>query len=240
MPRSGLDFTKHFLCAPAKLLLGDETRQRGYPDFSKAAERRALQHVGDRLPDSHQFMKEFIQDDDRLAAILVRRAEACLTPEQHANGKNELVRFERPDFSVTYNAVVKSTERLTVSRLQELQERQILIKAAVGPALYIRYNPEMPRYIYVGTTLDVNSRNNGHCNSWLYLWDVFSLPNLTTALGVENKTHTWLQTIGESARENTRGLFIVNKDLGNARSLVRNFLRTTYDFLFHNSAHGVD
>jgi hypothetical protein len=232
---AGIVWISDYRYGAAKILVGSEAVQHGFHEgfFGKQNCNKFEQLVGDRMPEVLDAIKHDYDGDNTIGSLLAHRAANCLRPDQYEHGKNELLRFQSPDFASTWNAVTQTSGRLSLVRLQAIQEERILLKAPSGPGLYIRWNEEAPTYIYVGTSCNIEGRNSGHYNSMLFIWRVHSTTNKSVATQVEKYCHRYLREIGEPVREGTRGCFHIFN--GNALKLVDVFLKERYSLLFHNN-----
>jgi hypothetical protein len=238
---AGIDWVRHPFWVSAKMLIGQNAVDQYTPEcewFGKANEKRMEQLIADRIP---QLIDQFKQDYNgnyTFGHLLVRRAAFCLPESRYKDGNDELDRFRHPVYGSTFNAVIHTNDRLSFMYLQELQEQRMLIQLneqnVIG-GLYIRWNAEDPRSIYVGTSKAIPNRS--HTGTGLYLWDIYGTGDIRTAENIEKKVHTYLREIGDPFLIRGRGRFRVHS--GNARDLVLKFLDTYYRdfFIFHNKAY---
>ena len=238
---AGLDWVGNPYWVPAKILVGTEAIKTYTEDcvwFGKVNKAHMEQLVGDRIPHLvDQFKREYT-GNQTFGSVLVRRAAHCMPRSQYAYGNDELARFKHPIFAPTYDIVTKTAKKLTVFNLQELQQTSIMLKtkeAAILGGLYIRWNEDDPRTIYVGTSDDIKKRS--HTGTGLYLWDVFATADYKYAELVEKKVHKYLRSIGQPYLTHGKGRFRV--DSGNAREHVLAFIRQYYrePFVFHHCGY---
>jgi hypothetical protein len=239
--KAGINWTGDLRFGAAKILIGHDAVMRGCPDttgkgnglFTDRRGSELVQLVGDRMPEVLDCIRRDYDGKNTIEYLLSHRASHCLRRDQYKHGKDELIRFQRKDFSSTWSAVVDSDETLSIMRLQEIQEQHILLNAPEGPGLYYRWNYDDPRLIYVGTTDDQGNRNSGHKNSPLFLWGVRATATREQADAIEDGCHNFLREVGESVRKGTRGLFKVHS--GNAREQLIKFLEKYYSGFFFNT-----
>jgi hypothetical protein len=230
--RAGIDWTRDYRFGAAKILVGHQMFQSGTPDFTRVNERRMEQLVGDRMPEVLEALYQNYDGGNSIGYLLTHRASYCLNSEQYKHGKNELLRFQKPDFASTWKAVTQTDEKLSLLRLLDIQEQRIILMTPEGPGLYLRHNPDSPAYIYVGDSGDLPSRNSGHGNSLLYLWECYATATYADAHKIQNATLNYLKEIGEPWRELGKGGYRVHGC--NAVDLVHAFLMKYYREFFKN------
>jgi len=208
--------------------------------YTKSNERRMVELMGERLPDTLIDLRKESTNKGGIGYQLVRRGAFCVSPILYSEGKDELRRFLLPSFSSTHNALTKTNDRLTYNRLQELQETEILLAykdEGHGPGVYLKWNLEMPQYIYVGSSKTPIDRSR-HTELPQYTWDMLATADYGTAEWFEREIHKYLREVGTAMRDRGKGQFKVNQ--GNALEIVRAFIRLRYSRiykggLFHNT-----
>jgi len=230
--RAGINWIQDGYFAPMKICVGQHiTKQSSLNGwYGKPNLRRLEELIGDRMPWAYSEFKKTYTGGSTFGHILSRRAAYCLPPERIEHGKNELLRFKEPIFQATWNAIA-GNEVLQMEYILYLQEKRTQLENAGLGGVYIRWNPETPQVVYVGSTEDIADRN--HNNQPLYLWDFFALSDIKLAENIETLAHDFLRENGYSMKgPRGRGLFKVHS--GNARDMVVEFLKHYYGRIFHS------
>lgn len=223
-------WVRHPLLVPGKMLLGSIAML--YEDFphmwySKANMKRVREQLGDRLPDTMDFITRHC--DGNVEKIIVTRGAYC--HDEHKHGKNELIKLAVDEFSSTWDAVVESEKVLRKRHLFMLHQKHVLlITDPTVPGVYFRLDPAVPERIYVGIAKSLHKR--GHTGSPHYLWDFCATPTIDVACVIESSIHAFLNRVGEPMKDHGRGMFEVNK--GDAYKLVLEYMRDHFPKYFYN------
>jgi hypothetical protein len=231
--KAGINWVQDTYFVPMKICVGQHILKQSNLSgwYGESNLRRLEQLVGDRMPHAHDAFKNAYTGNNPkykgphiFGFVLSRRAANCL-PEVN----DELVRFREPIFQATWDAVA-GKEKLTPEIIMELQQSRIKLEHGGKGGVYVRWNPEMPQIVYVGSTDDIAERS--HTNQPLYLWDFFAVSDIKLAGNIESHTHDFLRDIGFSMHKNSRGIFKVHS--GNARDLSVQFLQQHYGRIFRS------
>jgi predicted GIY-YIG superfamily endonuclease len=240
--RAGLFWDRDWRLVPTKLVIGAEAQawftKRGSDGwFTKTNQKRMVELVGDRLPDVLADIRREYDGNQPIGGLLARRAAHCVTGDLYRYGYDEVRRFhDEAIFSPTVNAAL-GTEKLTYIRLMQLQQERtrILFKDQLG--VYLRWNIEMPNYIYVGISKDMAARQSGHTNQPFYLFTAFATANLKDAQNIEDAAHAYLREIGGVDAQGGRGVFRLPPHT-NALVLTEAYLIKQYSGWFKSIGEG--
>ena len=215
-----------------------------YEYFTKTHESRFEARLMDQLPWLKQRFEEKSKGSrsSTLGHLLVRRGEVWVSRDVHKKGCNERARFMTDDYSYVLSEAQRVFENkeyvASVDRIYEVLEKSVMART-VGPCVYLRWDQDKPRVVYIGSTGDIFQRD--HNSSTAHIVQTFSAFSTSSMAGVvEQRLHEWMKEQGCTGyREGPkRGLWTTPWD--DPVRVIESHVHLVYRGIFHTSGRICD
>lgn len=149
-----------------------------------------VQRVKDQMPFLYPLFEKQYTGKQTFGEVIAKRGVFSLPKHLHKDGKDEISRLQKPDFTSSYEAVSllykDPTKVMILDEALYLASKIILLRTNAGPCCYARWRLDRIEEIYFGSTGNPLDREGGHSNSSLPLARIWSFPTKQIAKAVED------------------------------------------------------